>query len=208
MTIHIFVDLFVSILILSLVFIIYIKQKTYKKNSNNLIKILNNNVQFLTDLYKKHEVIELKKAIDLYSQFQIILKMSKCDYISFFKYNYSKKYIILHFVLSIDNKGSIIQTSILDNLPVTANLSILNILKSDDNDLYLLEPNYFEGKNDAMFKNLKDKNINTIYYQNVFKNKETPLGFISMSYKDKGYILPEDDKVEILRIIEKMKSLI
>ena len=59
-----------------------------------------------------------------------------------------------------------------------------------------------------MFKNLKDKNINTIYYQNVFKNKENPLGFISMSYKDKGYILPEDDKVEILRIIEKMKSLI
>jgi hypothetical protein len=197
-----------SFLILSLVFIIYVKQKTYKKNSDNLIKILNSNVQFLNDLYKKHEVVELKKAIDLYSQFQIILKMSKCDYVSFFKYDYSKRYIVLHFILSVDSNGRIHHTDILDKLPLTANLSMLNILKSDDDDLYNLPINEIEGKNDDLLISLRNKGISTIYYQNIFKNKENPLGFVSLGYKTENYVLPQEDKVEILRVIEKMKTLI
>lgn len=205
---HIFIDLLASFIILGVVLLIYSKQKEYKKNSDQLIDILSKNVEFLTELYKKQEVINLKKSIDLYSQFQIILKISKCDYVSFFKYDYSSRYIILHFILSIDSNGSIIQMNLLDNLPVTANLSILNILKSDDNDLYLLSPSEIEGKNDDLFGHLTEHGINTIYYQNVFKSKENPLGFISLAYKNEKHILPKDDKIEILRIIEKMKSLI
>lgn len=205
---HIFIDLLASFIILGVVLLIYYKQKEYKKNSDYLIDILNKNVEFLTELYKKQEVINLKKSIDLYSQFQIILKISKCDYVSFFKYDYSSRYIILHFILSIDSKGSIIQMNLLDNLPVTANLTILNILKSDDNDLYLLSPTEIEGKNDDLFDHLTEYGINSIYYQNVFNNRENPLGFISLAYKEENYILHNDDKIEILRIIEKMKSLI
>ena len=203
--IHIVVDIFVSLIILVLVVIIYLKQKEYKKNSDNLINILNINVEFLTELYKKHAIIELKKAIDLYSQFQIILKISKCDYVSFFKYDYSNRYIILHFILSIDSKGSIVQNSLLDNMPLTANLSIL---KSDDKDLYSLSPIEIEGKNDTLFGHLINHGINTIYYQNLFKSKENPLGFISISYKDENFSLEQDDKVEILRIIEEIKLFI
>ena len=201
--IHIFIDLFVSLVILGLVIIIYLKQKEYKKNSDNLISILNTNVEFLTELHKKHAIMELKRAIDLYSQFQIVLKISKCDYVSFFKYDYSKRYILLHFILSIDNNGKIIHTDILDGLPVTADFKILNILKSDDKDLYFLTINEIKEKNDLFIKD-----INTIYYQNIFKNKENPFGFISLLYKNENYLLPEEDKIEILRVIEKMKSFI
>ena len=206
--INIIIDLLTSFIILGLVIAIYIKQRANKKHSDHIIDILGKNVEFLTELYKKQEVINLKKSIDLYSQFQIILKISKCDFVSFFKYDYSSRYIVLHFILSIDNKGSIVQMNILDNLPVTANMSILNILKSDDEDLYRLFPNEIEGKNDNLFKNLVSHGINSIYYQNIFKNRENSLGFISLAYKDENYILPKEDKVEILRIIEKMKSLI
>lgn len=208
MPIHVFIDLFISLIILGLVFIVYLKQKEYKKGSDTLIKVLSENINFFTQLYKKQEVVNLKKSIDLYSQFQIILKISKCEFVSFFKYDYSNRYILLHFILSINSNGKIIQTSLLDNVPITANLDILNILKSDDNDLYLLSPNEIEGKNDSLYKNLKEREINTIYYQNIFRDKENPLGFISLSYTDESYDLPQEDKIEILRIIEKMKSLI
>lgn len=50
------------------------------------------------------------------------------------------------------------------------------------------------------------RGINKLYYQNVYKNQENPLGFISLSYKDENYKLLDTDKEEILRIIEKMKS--
>jgi len=208
MEIHVFIDLFLSFIILMLVLVIYIKQQTYKKNSDGLIRILSNNVQFLTDLHRKQEVIDLKKAIDLYSQFQIILKISKCDYVTFFKYDYSKRHILLHFILSIDINGKIIHTDALDKMPLTANLSMLTILKSDDNDLYPLLLNEIEEKNYYMFKSIKNRGINTIFYQNIIKNKETPIGFISLGYKSENYIIPQEDKVEILRIIEKIKSLI
>jgi hypothetical protein len=206
--INIFIGILLSIIILGIVIMIYIKQKIYKKTSDNLINALSKNLFFFTELNKKQEIVNLKNSIDLYSKFQVILKISKCDYISFFKYDYSNRYIVLHFILSIDNNGTIIQTNILDKLPITANLSILNILKSDDEDLYLLPLSDIESKNDNFFRHLSNNGINTIYYQNVFKYKETPLGFISLAYKNKNYIILQEDKVEILRIIEEMKSLI
>ena len=80
MPIHVFIDLFISLIILGLVFIVYLKQKEYKKGSDTLIKVLSENINFFTQLYKKQEVVNLKKSIDLYSQFQIILKISKCEW--------------------------------------------------------------------------------------------------------------------------------
>ena len=207
--IHIYINFFVYFIMLLLIVVIFIRQKKhhkiYKKNSDNIIKMLSNNIISLTELQKKHEIVELKKSIDLYSNFQIILKLSNCDYVTLFKYDYSKRYIVLHFILSIDNNGKIINTDILDKLPLTANLSILDILKSDG-DLYLLSLN--EIKNDDMFTSIKSKGINTIYYKNIFKNEETPFGFISLGYKNENHVIPTEDKIEILRIVKKMKSLI
>jgi hypothetical protein len=203
---HIFVDITFFLIITVLLLIVYIRQMRCKEISNNLIKILSKNVDFLTEYYKKQEIILLKNTIQLYSQFQIILKISKCDYVSFFKYDFSKRYIMIHFLLSVDDKGTIVQESVLDNLPATSNLLTLNIMKTDDKDLYSIKTSALKEKNEKTYEMIESRGIKKIYYQNVFKDKENPLGFVSISYKNEDYIISEDDKKEILRIIEKMKT--
>lgn len=203
---HILVDILFLFVISFLVFIVYIRQIKHKIVSAELIKVLDKNIDFLTHFYRQQEVIHLKNTIQLYSQFQIILKISKCDFISFFKYDYTKRYVILHFLLSIDEKGIIVQESMLDKLPVTSNLLTLNIMKSDDNDLYSININEIKENDEKVYQVMKYRNISKIYYQNLFKDKDNPLGFISISYKDENFEMPDGDKEEILRIIEKMKS--
>jgi hypothetical protein len=180
----------------------------HKESYLNLLKIISKNVDFLIDFYKKQEVTYLKNTIELYSQFQIILKISKCDFISFFKYDYSKRYVVLHFILSVDEKGTIIQESMLDNLPASSNLLTLNIMKSDDKDLYSITTKELKDKNIKSYEVMEYREIKNIYYQNIFNNKENPLGFVTISYKNENYVIPDSDKIEILRIIEKIKSYI
>lgn len=199
--IHLF---FILIIILLLVFV-YIGQYKCKKLSKELVKTLSKDLDFLTNLYRKQEITHLKNTIKLYSQFQIILKISKADYVSFFKYDYSKRYVVLHFLLSIDNRGVIIQDSMLDDLPVASNLIILDLMKSDDWDLYPIVIEDLKENNDSIYKAMISRGVNKFYYQNLFKDKNNTLGFIAVSYKDKDFNLLEDDKDEILRIIEKMK---
>jgi hypothetical protein len=191
-----------------LISLIYIRQFKHKKVTDDFIKILNKNVDFLTELSRKQETIQLKNTIKLYSQFQVILKISKCDYISFFKYDYSKRYVILHFLLSTDEKGSIIQESMLDKLPATSNLLTLNIINSDDTDLHSINASEIREKDDKVYQIMKYRNISKMYYQNIFKDMDNPLGFIALSYIDENFIIPEADKIEILRIIEKIKSFL
>lgn len=205
---HLLVDILFLFVIAFLVTIVYIRQIKYKKVSDDLIKILNKNVEFLTEFSRKQETIQLKNTIKLYSQFQVILKISNCDFISFFKYDYSKRYIVLHFLLSIDDKGTIVQESMLDKLPATSNLLTLNIINSDDTDLHSIKASEIREKDDKVYQIMKYRGISKIYYQNLFKDKENPLGFISLSYKDENFDLPEADKIEILRIIEKIKSFL
>jgi len=205
---HMLVDFLFLFVIVSLVMIVYIRQIRIKEISDELIKVLSKNIDFLTEFQKKQEIVHLKNTIKLYSQFQVILKISKCDYISFFKYDYSKRYVVLHFLLSIDEKGSIIQESMLDKLPATSNLLTLNILNSDGTDLHSISINNIKENDIKVYQIMKYRGVSKLYYQNVFKEEENPLGFISISYKDENYEIPECDKVEILRIIEKIKSFL
>jgi len=203
---HQVIDFIFLLIITFLVILIYLKQFKSKRVSDNLIGILNKNVEFLTEYYRKQEIINLKRTIQLYSQFQIILKISQANYISFFKYDYSRKYVILHFLLSVDDKGTIVQESMLDKLPVTSNLLTLNIMRSDDNDLYSIDVNEIKEKDEKVYQVMKYRNISKMFYQNIYKDKENPLGFISISYQTENFKLSEGDKFEILRIIEKIKT--
>lgn len=205
---NITIDIIFLLIISIFLTIIYIKQMRHKESYLNLLKIISKNVDFLIDFYKKQEVTYLKNTIELYSQFQIILKISKCDFISFFKYDYSKRYVVLHFILSVDEKGTIIQESMLDNLPASSNLLTLNIMKSDDKDLYSITTKELKDKNIKSYEVMEYREIKNIYYQNIFNNKENPLGFVTISYKNENYVIPDSDKIEILRIIEKIKSYI
>ena len=203
---HIFVDIMFLFVITFLVAMIYIRQQKYKIVSNDLIKILSKNVDFLNDFYRRQEVIQLKSTIQLYSQFQVILKISKANYISFFKYDYSNKFVVLHFLLSINDKGVILQDSKLEDLPVASSLVTLNIMKSDNNELYSILVDEVKDKDESVYNVMKKRGVNKMYYQNIYKEELNPLGYIAISYKDGEYMLPDDDKIEIIRIIEKIKT--
>jgi hypothetical protein len=195
-------------LVITIFFLIllYLKQNNCNKLSNELVNILEKNIKFIDEFSKKQEIIQLKNTINIYSKFQVILKISKADYISFFKYDYSKRFIVLHFIISVDEKGYIIHKSALDDLPISSNLLTLNIIQSKDKDLYTLNIDELDCKNHTAYDMMCRKGINKIYYQNIFKNKENPFGFIVLSYKDKNFKLPDSDKTEVLRIIEQIKS--
>lgn len=148
---HIFVDFIFLFVIVFLVILIYLRQIRHKKLSDDLIKVLSKNVDFLTDFYHRQEIVSLKNTIQLYSQFQVLLKISKCDYISFFKYDFTKRYVTLHFILSIDDRGFIVQESMLDKLPVTSNLLTLSIIKTDDKDLYSTTAHEMREKDEKVY---------------------------------------------------------
>jgi len=199
-----FIHILSLLILIFLVIVVYTRKIKYKKVYENLFLTLDKHEKFLNEFSKSQEIINLKNSIKIYSKFQIILKISNCNYVTFFKYDYSQRYIILHFIISIDDKGHIIQNSILEDSSIISDLLILNILKSDNDDLYELDINNVKEKNVDNY--IKKSGINKVYYQNIFKDKNNPLGFISLSYKDKDYILQDNDKIEILKIIEKMKS--
>ena len=203
---HILIDIVFVITMIIIIIIFHYKSLIYKRNSNELIKILSKNVDFLNIFYRKQELIQLKNSIQLYSQFQVILKISKANYISFFKYDYSNKFVVLHFLLSVNDKGVILQDSHLEDLPVASSLVTLNIMKSDNNELYSILVDEVKDKDETVYNVMKRRGVNKMYYQNIYKEEKNPLGYIAISYKDENFMLPEDDKIEIIRILEKIKT--
>jgi hypothetical protein len=204
---HTLIDiLFISIIIV-LYILAYFKQIRQNKSYTGLIEILSKNVDFLLEYHKKKEILELKNSIQLYTKFQIISKISKCDCVSFFKYDYSKRVVILDFVLGINSNGNIIQNSSLDKMPITSFLFTLNILKLDNNKLYSLRTEELKNKNIHLHTAIASKGINKIYYKNVYK-EDKPFGIILISYENENIELENDDQTEILRIIDNIKYII
>jgi hypothetical protein len=185
---------------------VIIKLLEYEKKCNKISTLIEDDLKVLNTLYKNQEIINLKRTIDLYSQFQVLLKISKCDYVSLFKYDYTKRFVVLHFLLSVDDKGVILQDSNLEDLPVESSKTTLNIMRSDNDDLYSILIDEVKEKDLAVYNVMQKRGVNKMYYQNIYKNEKNPLGYVAISYKDTNYELPEEDKIEILRLIEKMKS--
>ena len=122
---HFIFDVFFIFFTLFLLISFFILHKKKQKNSENLTNVLNKNIDLLLQFERKHEMNELKNNIQLYSLFQIVLKITKADYVSFFKYDFSQKCVVLNFILSIDDKGFIVQESELDDYPVASNFMTL-----------------------------------------------------------------------------------
>jgi hypothetical protein len=199
--------IFINLIILGVLIWLYVKKENCKKNSEGLINILNKNIDFLDKLYKNREIFYIKNALHLYSKFQQILLVSKSNYINFFKYDYSQRYVILHFIISLDDKGFIIQRNMFDNIPSESNLLSIDLLKSDDSDLHSLYTTDLEYKHENIYKILKEHNINKVYYQNIYKEKDKPFGFVLLSYCD-DHTMTDIEKAEILKIIENIKEFI
>ncbi|MCK9415759.1 tetratricopeptide repeat protein [Candidatus Dojkabacteria bacterium] len=193
------INLLLFLIIIGLMVYVRIRQIKFEKMSNQLIVVLTRNVEFLNEIIKKKEIQEIKNIINIYSQCQVISKVANCDYVSFFKYDYSKKIVSLNFMLSVDKNGSMIYNSLLYDID---NLLTLN-LKFNYDDLYFKNINEVEDNNIVYV--MKKNDISKFYYQNIYKDLNTPIGFIALSFKDDKYIIPNEDKVEIIRMIEKIK---
>jgi len=184
--------------------------KKRRKNSNDLAYVLNKNMELLVHFERKHDIKQLKNSIQLYSLFQIVLKIANADYVSFFKYDYSKKFLPINFIVTVDKKGHAIQKSELDNIPASSNLLTLDIIRSDDKDLCYkyVEDIKSDCDDNIIYNAYNSKEISKLYYQNIFVDCDMPTGFIIFAYKNKDFVIPEYDKEDILNIIEKMKNYI
>jgi tetratricopeptide (TPR) repeat protein len=201
---HNMITLFFLIIILCLIYYVYRRQVKYEKISNQLIDFLTRNVEFLNEVNRQKEITEIKNIIQLYSRCQVISKVANCDYISFFKYDYSNRYITLNFILSINHDGSMVYDSLLYEMG--NNILNVNYLNFNDNDLYFL--NLADVKDNSVSYVMNQRELSKFYYRNIYKNSNTPIGFIAMSFKDNDYIIPESDKNEIIRMIENLKKFL
>ena len=205
---HLIFDFFICMFSVFLLISFFVLHKKKHKNSENLTTVLNKNIDLLLHFERRHDLNELKNNIQLYSLFQTVLKMTKSDYVSFFKYDYSKKFLPINFVLNINSEGRAIQKSLLDNTPVASNLLTLDIIKCDDKDLYSKNIDDLKIENDNLYQAYVNKGINKLYYQNIFKGCDKPIGFVIFAYKDKNFVLSEDDKQDSMTVIEDMKQYI
>jgi hypothetical protein len=206
--IHLYFNIFFGIILIILLVSCYIVYKKKRKNVESLNNVLNKNIELLNYFERKHELRELKNSIQLYSLFQIVLKITKADYVSFFKYDYSKKFLPINFILTINSEGKAVQKSLLDNIPAASNLLTLDIIKCDDKDLYPKYVDDIKSQTDYIYDAYCAKDLKKLYYQNIFKDSDKPIGFIIFSYKDKDFILSEDDKKDTMTVIDDMKQYI
>ncbi len=195
--------IFINLMIIVYMFIKFAKCKSCEQT----ITILNKNVDLLNSVHRKQYSNDLKKMIELYSEVQTILKVSNSSFISLFRYDYSKTYITLHFMFSVNDGGEIMHESYLDKLPATSNLLNLKILKSNCDGLCNLKTDSFKDVDVKIYQILKYRNIEKTYYKNINKNSNTPLGYIAFSYQD-DYELDDRQREEILRIILKISELL
>lgn len=206
---HVFIDIAFIAFIFALLIIVFIKNEACKKHSDMLIDFLIKNINFLSELNRKQEISQLKKTILLYTNFQVVLKMCDCDYISFFKYDYSNKYIHLHFILTIDRNGTMIHDSLLYDMTLSGSLLTLDILNTSHNDIKSFNIETVKVVSNNLYHIMMTRDIKKIYYKNVYRSdSDIPVGFISFSYKDPNFILDDDIKPEILRIVDKIKNYI
>lgn len=202
---HLFIDILIVLIMCLLFLFVYNKQKKCKIVYNNLYNFINKNIDFLTEIHHKQIANELQNSIKIYSKFQIIQKISKSDYLSFFKYDSNLNF---NYLFLIDNKGNIVQHSNFDKFIITEELKKSKVIKNNSEELLCIELNNInENENfDNISSIIKSRELNKFYYKNLFNEKTT--GFFALSYKDKEFVLDGDDKFEILRILENIKKLL
>lgn len=193
-----------SVIFILIVYIYFCHAKC-KKISIQVIDILSKNIIFLNELYKKKEALEIGKNIKIYSQFKVIAKVAKCDYISFFKYDHTKDQSILDFVFTLEGE-SFIDDTLLYSLGM--NVLALDSFKFKSNDLYYYNIDDMKYENINIYRAMKYKGTNKVYYQNIYIDSDNPTGLVAISYKDISYIIPDDDKHEILRMINQLNLIL
>lgn len=208
--IHILIHIIVGgllILNLTIISLMIAKKFLFCKNCDKVIRTLDANLDLLNLVYEKQHHGDLRKMIELYSNVQMILKLTESSFISLFRYDYSKKYIILHFMFSINKTGEIIHESYLDNLPATSNMLNLEIMKSSEDKLHTLFVDDIKDVDIKIYQNMRVRNIHKIYFKNLMNGIDSPIGYVSFCYEN-DYILDEHQQEETLRLMKKISDLL
>lgn len=202
-----------NMIVLSIFLLMFYLLLKCNRNNKNLIEILTKNIDILENCYKIKNIKSIQDFTKIVSKLQILSRLSKCDYITLFKYDYNENHAILKFIVSMSNSGKILNNSILselDLLPATSNLLTINILKTDDKELYSVDIDDAVKYNDYIYQKMLVRDVKKFYYQNIFKNYDSndrPIGFVILSYKE-DYIIPKNIIIEIIRILKTIKNLI
>jgi len=185
----------IIVVCLAILFLIaYFRQLKNENVSKKLYNFLNTNIDIFKEIDRKRYISDIKNSIDIYSKFQIIQKISKSDYVTLFKYNYSEKIVQLDFLFSIDNNGRVVKNSVFDD--------VSNILTKNKNiNLCELDVSGADVKCQDIIKNY---NLNKIYYKNILDendtDKKSPIAFMLISYVDGD--IEKYDIAEINRILK------
>lgn len=194
-------------ILINFILFIFMYIKINKNNTcDKTIKTLNRNFDLIDSLYKKQNSDNFKKMVELYSQVQTILKISECSLIALFRYDYIQTRIKLNFLFSINQKGEILHESYLDNLPATCNKLNMEIMKSSDDELSDLTLGTLKDDT-KIYQLLKYRNIEKIYFKNINRHSDNPLGYVAFSYEN-NYVLDDVQREEILRILNKISDLL
>ena len=110
-------------------------------------------------------------------------------------------------MFSMNSTGEIIHENYLDKLPATniLNLEIMN--SANDDRLHSLIVDDIKEIDEKEYQISKYRNIEKIFFKNLTKNKNVPVGYLSFSYNNK-YILNKQQEEDVLRIMEKMSELL
>jgi len=204
---EIVICIFITLVIIG--FIIMTKKiyNNNKKNYSTLFEFISRNIDFLT----YHENIQymnmLKETGTLFSYYQRISSDLNFNYMSFFKYDYTKGYISLDFLFTMNNSGKLIDDRVLDELPVTSSKIATTILRSDKDFNYIyLDDIKSLNHNKDIYNIFKERSVHKIYYKKIY-NEVDRLGFFFVTYTEE-HTMSDDEQKIFLDVMNHVKTLI
>jgi hypothetical protein len=186
---------------LILFIIIIFKQNKTENTTNKMFSILDYNIDNINKIHRLNVVKRLKSNLDIYSKYQIIQKVSKANYVSLLRCDYSNRSIDLDVIFTIDQHSNIYKKFFLDNIKINAKFLTNDII----NNNYEIKKLDFNSLNNETFVSLiRKSNINNIYYKNIY-NEQGILEYVTLFlYKDNDLL--NNDIVEIDRILKEAEK--
>jgi len=197
--------LHILLILIPVVFFLILFSKLFKleKLFGSMSIFLDKNMEILNRAYRVRVAEELKKSLSILIKFQIIQKISKSNYLTFYKYNYSQKYIELDFDFSIRD-GVLVDNTPFEKILLSGDILTLDFFKKINCEFCELNIDELEFCEKGIYQSIKDGNITKIYYKHIFNknDKYNPVAIVFMSYKDCDFELVDDEKSEIIRILK------
>jgi len=204
--------IFFELIIIFSIIIIRYSINIYNSNYNKLLFFLSKNIENIVKYKSDNYINMLRMSSLLFHNCQKIIQVSKSEFMTYFKYDYSKGYITLNFLFTINKKGLYVDNLSTFDLPLSSNIITSKLLKCDNNfnSLYIDDIKDYNDAKDIYIE-LKKRNINKIYYKNLYTDIYTKLkesssnrvGLFMISYTD-DHIMTEDEQSSIMNIIHNM----